>query len=280
MRSRAAIAVDLDGMLLDDEGRLSDRNRRALAAARDHGIAVVAATTRPPRAVETVDGLLDHFDAALCLNGAVDYDTGTRRVGDVQVIAVERALLLWESLSARLPRASCAVETGRATISQTRHFAELDFAGGGWTFVDGPEDVFALADPITVFSVSDRDAGPDALREAASAVDLSGPAMWSWGSFPLLDFNLAGIDKGRALRAWCSERGVGPESVAVFGDMPAAASMLTWAGQSYAMANAQPEAVAAAAHRTASNIDDGVALAVEQLLGLGPQHIHSMSKSQ
>jgi Cof subfamily protein (haloacid dehalogenase superfamily) len=271
------IAVDLDGTLLDADGRLSERNRQALAAARERGIAVVAATARPPRALDVVDGLLDHIDAALCLNGAVDYDTETGSIGGIRAIATDRALLLWQELSARLPGASCAVETGRATIGQTRHFGKLHFAGGGWTFVDGPDDVFALADPITVLSVSDSEAGADALREAASDVDLTGVAMWSWGSFPLLDFNVAGIDKGRALREWCAGRGIGPESVAAFGDMPADVSMLAWAGRSYAMANAQPEAVGAATHRTASNIDDGVAVAVERLLGVEPQRIRVKS---
>lgn len=260
------IAVDLDGTLLDDQGELSERNQKALDLAREHGIAVVAVTARPPRAVETVEGLGERLDGALCLNGAIDYDIETGVIGEVRAIPEPLARRVWTELSARIPGATCAIDTGRETVSQSIHFAELDFGDSGWRYVDHAEEVFAQADPIAVFSVCDRDAGAAALRQAAEAVDLTGMAMWSWGSFPLLDFNLAGIDKGRALRDWCERRGIGHGSVFAFGDMPADASMLAWSGSSYAMANAKPEAIAAAMHRTASNNDDGVAEVLERLL--------------
>ena len=44
--------------------------------------------------------------------------------------------------------------------------------------------------------------------------------------------------------------------------------MLAWAGDSYAMANAVPLALAAARHRAPLNAEDGVAQVVEQLLAM------------
>ncbi|GAB4003692.1 hypothetical protein GCM10029992_46480 [Glycomyces albus] len=86
------------------------------------------------------------------------------------------------------------------------------------------------------------------------------------GSFPLLEFDAAGVNKGHALAAWCRERGIGPESVIAFGDMPNDLAMLAWAHRSYAMANAHPDLLGLATHRTASNDDDGVARALERIL--------------
>jgi hydroxymethylpyrimidine pyrophosphatase-like HAD family hydrolase len=54
--------------------------------------------------------------------------------------------------------------------------------------------------------------------------------------------------------------------VIAFGDMPNDTPMLAWAGRSYAMGDAHPEAIAAATDRTATNAEDGVAQIIEALL--------------
>jgi hydroxymethylpyrimidine pyrophosphatase-like HAD family hydrolase len=48
--------------------------------------------------------------------------------------------------------------------------------------------------------------------------------------------------------------------------MPNDISMLRWAGRSVAVANAHPEAKAAADEITLSNLEDGVAVYLERLL--------------
>ncbi|MCC3763096.1 HAD family hydrolase [Glycomyces sp. TRM65418] len=50
-----------------------------------------------------------------------------------------------------------------------------------------------------------------------------------------------------------------------FGDMPNDVSMLAWAGRSFAMAGARPDAVAAA-DRAAASVEDGVAQETEAIL--------------
>jgi hypothetical protein len=59
------------------------------------------------------------------------------------------------------------------------------------------------------------------------------------------------------------------EQVLAFGDMPNDLAMLEWAGTSYAMANAHPSVLALARHTAPSNQEDGVAVVLEQLFGLG-----------
>ncbi|HEX5439392.1 MAG TPA: HAD hydrolase family protein, partial [Ktedonobacterales bacterium] len=56
-----------------------------------------------------------------------------------------------------------------------------------------------------------------------------------------------------------------PASVVAFGDMPNDIPMLRWAGIGVAVANAHKDTLAAADAVTASNNDDGLAVALETL---------------
>ncbi|SEB95236.1 hypothetical protein SAMN05428945_1626 [Streptomyces sp. 2224.1] len=82
----------------------------------------------------------------------------------------------------------------------------------------------------------------------------------------LLEISGSGVSKAGTLARCCAERGISPREVVAFGDMPNDIEMLTWAGTSYAMANAHPDVLAATTGRTASNNDDGVAAVIERIL--------------
>ncbi|MEK8225689.1 HAD hydrolase family protein [Oerskovia sp. M15] len=74
------------------------------------------------------------------------------------------------------------------------------------------------------------------------------------------------VTKAGALADWCSSHGIEAKDVWAFGDMPNDLPMLAWAGTSYAVGNAHAEVLDAATRVTASNDEDGVAVALEQLL--------------
>ena len=82
----------------------------------------------------------------------------------------------------------------------------------------------------------------------------------------LVELSAAGVTKAFALANLCAELGIGPAEVVAFGDMPNDVPMLEWAGRGIAVANAHPDALAAADEVTASNDEDGVALVLESLL--------------
>ncbi len=81
----------------------------------------------------------------------------------------------------------------------------------------------------------------------------------------LVEMGPIGVTKGSALAAMAAELGVDRVDVVAFGDMPNDLPMLAWAGNSYAVANAHPDVLAAVELKTASNDDDGVALVLEEL---------------
>ncbi|HWB38139.1 MAG TPA: HAD hydrolase family protein, partial [Rugosimonospora sp.] len=80
----------------------------------------------------------------------------------------------------------------------------------------------------------------------------------------LVEISAAGITKATGLALLAAEYAVAPEDVVAFGDMPNDVPMLHWAGRAVAVANAHPEALAAADDVTLSNVDDGVAAYLER----------------
>ena len=67
------------------------------------------------------------------------------------------------------------------------------------------------------------------------------------------------MTKASTLALLCERLASTPADVIAFGDMPNDLPMLTWAGTSYAMADAHPTVIAAADHVAPGNDEDGVA---------------------
>jgi Cof subfamily protein (haloacid dehalogenase superfamily) len=258
------IASDLDGTLLSPGGNLSERTRDALAAARAQGMAVVAVTARTPYGVDMLPDLLPHLDGAVCANGAIVYQPATGRTRILRSIRVFTARRVAAAIAKRIPDAIFAVETGDGIVGE-RAYQEL-VGSSNWEFVDGVDAVFKRAKRAVKLKVYCAARTGEEMAAAVADADLGGLSMCHWGDFGMLDFNARGADKAYGLAHWCKERRFGPAAVVAFGDMPNDVPMLSWAGRSYAMGDAHPEAVEAAADRTATNAEDGVAQVIERLI--------------
>lgn len=81
------------------------------------------------------------------------------------------------------------------------------------------------------------------------------------------EFMAPDINKGNALAGSLPKLGIDASEVIAFGDAQNDISMLTWAGIGVAMGNATDAAKAAADEVTASNNEDGIALALDKFLG-------------
>jgi HAD superfamily hydrolase (TIGR01484 family) len=263
--SLKVIATDLDGTLLH-RGELSERNQKALLAARERGVQVVAVTARAPRGVYRHPELASSIDAAICCNGAIVHDFATGTADLRHPIPIPTARALQQRLLQAIPNVRFAVETGESQTAQDPEFAVGVHLHDPWYFVDPAADLFDGIDAVATFVV--RAPGLDAASLVAQArqIDMPEVRMWHWGSYPEIEYSSRPATKGLALAEWCAARGIGPESVIAFGDMPTDVSMLAWAGRSFAVADANIEALSAATDRTASCADDGVAQAIEAIL--------------
>ena len=104
---------------------------------------------------------------------------------------------------------------------------------------------------------------------AAAAIGDRAVITWSSTS-SLLEISAAGVTKATTLAVLCDDLKISPDEVIAFGDMPNDLAMLAWAGTSYAMADAHPTVVAAAAHLAPGHDEDGVARVLASVFGLDP----------
>ena len=120
------VASDLDGTLLDTDGRVSDHTRTVWSGLGARGIETIVVTARPPRwldhlaelvgAAGSPESTADDVGAhtlAICANGAFVYDLATRRVIEADGFTADEALAVVEHLRRRFPDAGAAVETER-----------------------------------------------------------------------------------------------------------------------------------------------------------------------
>jgi Cof subfamily protein (haloacid dehalogenase superfamily) len=266
------IATDLDGTLLRNDKSVSDRTVAALAAAEQAGIEVFFVTGRPARWMDAVSDHVHGHGLAICANGAAVVDLhGGGRIVEVRELSRQAATAVVAALRAAAPTVSFAVERTGGLHHEPEYPPFF-------------EDPGAIVAPIAKLLAEEGDASytnqpvlkllalhgrlePDAFLELART-KAAGIAEFTRSSqSALLEISGPGVSKASTLARCCAERGIAPEEVVAFGDMPNDLEMLGWAGTSYAMANAHPDVLASTGYRTVSNEEDGVAAVIESLLG-------------
>ncbi|MEU5237644.1 Cof-type HAD-IIB family hydrolase [Streptomyces lydicus] len=278
------IATDLDGTLLHDDKTVSDRTIAALAAAERAGIEVFFVTGRPARWMGVVSDHVHGHGLAICANGAavVDLHRGGRIV---EVSPLERTIALdvVDALRNAAPGTSFAVERTSgihyepqyppllldpaAVVAPAEKLLAEDFVTPLSATGSAGDPAPAFPDqPVIKLLAHHPDLEPDAFLALARTAAGHLASFTRSSPTALLEISGPGVSKAGTLAHCCAERGISPEEVVAFGDMPNDMEMLAWAGTSYAMANAHPEVLAATTGRTASNNDDGVAVVIEQLV--------------
>ena len=260
---RRLVATDLDGTLLRSDGTVSDRSRAVLAALEERGVPVVIVTARPIRWMDDLWELVGGHGLAIVSNGAAVYDVARRDVRDVHGIDAAAGLALVETIRAAVPAATFAIETVSG-ISRDPSYVDGHPVPAGSP--RGPLDE-VWTEPALKVLVKAEGEDPVAFREAV--VDAVGDAATpTWTGDWLVEISAAGVTKAVALERLARELGYAAEEVVAFGDMPNDLPMLTWAGTSYAVANADPAVRAAADHLAPANDDDGVAATLSKVFGL------------
>jgi HAD superfamily hydrolase (TIGR01484 family) len=264
------VATDLDGTVVRRDGTISQRTLKALQACEDAGVDVVFVTGRPPRWMTGIIEQTGHRGLALCGNGAAVLDLADGSV--VQSDALDAAAVtdVADRLRAHLPGAAFALETLTGLrcepTFELRHTVELDH----------PRVPLAqlLSDRPAVLKILCRQGGEHArtirvdemLALARTALAGVAEPVHSDPLNHMLEISAPGVTKGTALARLAASRGIDPQDVVAFGDMPNDAPMLSWAGVGYAMTGGHPEAVQAADEVAPPCDEDGVAQVLEALL--------------
>lgn len=257
------IVTDLDGTLLDSQGRITPSVAEAVQLASAAGVEVIVASGRNRPAVEPVLQEL----------GLRTPHIGT---GGAYLSHPDGRLLFYEPVPA-------------AFIPEIVELTRMNGLGMGFfevdaTYLEGPPDWVKWM--LKYYSSP----GTVVVKDMLTAdIGLPGKIFW-WGDIPPLleavrtlegrglrltlvrslsngyEINAVGVTKGRALKTYAQLKGIPLEKVVAFGDQHNDLSMFEVAGLAVAMGNA-PRAVQAAAQVvTPSNDQSGLAWGIRNLV--------------
>ncbi len=268
-----AIAIDLDGTLLNSQSQLSERNRMAIERCIAHSIPVVIATSRPARTMHRLVGEeLAKNCSLILMNGA--YAKGTTPLSGV----------VWETLPPEV--ASDVIELILGIEPEARLTVELEGYEFGTNVSINPETLWKIntATPDMVLTLEEALArAPAKIAVGGLGRDLSAVIIGVSRQFgdmvsvipsseaTFLNIISAEASKPNALRKLLQSKQIPLANVVAFGDDIPDVDMLVACGIPIAVANAIPEVIAVADYLTDSNDDDGVAIVLEKVFEVPEQ---------
>lgn len=280
------LALDLDGTLLDSRGQISERNRLAIQNARERGVNVALVTGRRFRDSRPLALELGLDVPLISHNGALTKHAATLQTVSVLPLPLAPArealrvgreanadallsddheglgVLVYDHLRGENTSAHRYVswarrlhgdEEGRKAVQQVESLEEyLDHQPIHLSFSGGCEEMDQLEEKLHA--------------ELGESVKILG-TKYLEQDFTLLDILNPAASKGAGVAAAAAELGVSRGEIMAVGDNYNDLEMLLFAGTGVVMANA-PLSLReiAGLHPTATNIDDGVALAIQQFI--------------
>ncbi|HEX8181345.1 MAG TPA: Cof-type HAD-IIB family hydrolase [Pyrinomonadaceae bacterium] len=279
------LALDLDGTLLDSRGQLSARNLRAVARARASGVRVAVVTGRRFRDARPLALELGVDVPLIAHNGALTKHARTLETVAAIPLPLEAAravlrvgrahnvdalvsddpegpgLLVYEHINEANRPVLEYIEWARRI-----HGAEAEQA---IMRVESLDEYLDHAPVHIAFSGTDTEMlrlSEVLRRELAGVVKLM-VTLYPAKRFGLVDVIHPDVSKGTGLAAVAAEYGVARADVMAIGDNHNDVEMLEYAGTPVIVANAEASLHdIAGVQLTASNDEDGVALAIEQFI--------------
>lgn len=278
MKIPKLIALDLDGTFFNAESRVSERNARAVAAAREKGIRFAISTGRPYSGLPHEYMKESGIRYAITVNGAAVYRYAGKECIHATCMDPERIIdvLAWiraheyvhfdlfingdgysdKRLRANLPNMSFTANM--MTYIRDTRFEEnniIDFLR---------EKLFPVQKVTVNFPVS-----PEGMAVRAEVFERlsSDPYLRVVsGGFNNLEFTRYDVNKGAALRTLCDYMGIDIADTMAVGDTENDIDIIDAAGVGVAMGNAMPEVKAHADLVALPNTEDGVGVLIEELL--------------
>ncbi|MFC1953841.1 HAD family hydrolase [Chloroflexota bacterium] len=262
-----AVAIDLDGTLLNSQTLLSERNRKAVEVCIDWGIPVIIATQRAARTVRRILG--DEFCkycSMILLNGAFAQATSplsgyVRELMESSLVKdITEAVLRIDS------RVRILTETGENEFGTNKPLDPDEL----WKVNAAKPEMQLSLDAVTTNVVKILVDGQS--RDLSSMITAISQRFGDLVSVvPALGntiINITNMDvsKPSTLNKLLKTQQIGMDDTVAIGDDIPDLEMLTACGISVAMENAIPEVKAVAKYQTASNNEDGVAFVLEEIL--------------
>jgi HAD superfamily hydrolase (TIGR01484 family) len=249
------VATDLDGTLVRSDGTVSDYTREILDELDRRDVPVVFVTGRPLRWAAEVFEHVGSHGLAIVSNGALVWDVARDRVDLERPIEPALGLEVCRAIREAVPGTTYAVETLDGIGLEPAYVERYPMPPG--TRRATVEELFDR--PALKLLARHEEHAPEEFWDLAE-VATGGRLVITWSSSTaLLEISAPDVTKASTLALLCERLRVGSEEVVAFGDMPNDLPMLTWAGTSYAMADAHPSVTAIADHVAPGHDEDGVA---------------------
>ncbi|OOF66270.1 pyridoxal phosphatase [Rodentibacter sp. Ppn85] len=268
-----AVAFDLDGTLLNSEGRILPENKLAIQVAINKGIKVLLVTGRHHTAVKPYYRELGLDTPIICCNGTYVYDVETDSTPFANPLSKQQAqliydvaekhhcnLLMYSRDSMNYAQLNPHMEKFLKWVESCSPEVRPDVRK-----VESIQDVIDNHYPIwkCVISAENKDIMNNVVNELPTS---QFSCEWSW--VDRVDIANAGNTKGSRLLALLKEWNIDPQEVIAFGDNHNDISMLSAVGLGVAMGNAEEEVKSQAKQVTTSNNESGIAQILKDVLSL------------
>ncbi len=269
------VALDLDGTLLGNDGRLSANSKNVVENLILSGVEVVIASGRSykslPEEVTSIRGIR----YAICSNGATIYNNVTKE-REKGFYLTRKAVYRIAKIASKYHVQLDAFYRDQAYIDK-RYFDALDTdewrdeltreyikktrkaVPSIYDFVRQHKDELDCLN-ITVYD-------PKLRRKIIKEINSEVPDIFFTASVPhLLEMSYKDAGKKNGLRYIAEKLNIKPDNIAAFGNADNDADMIEYAGYGYAVAESSDEAKKKAKFIIGSNDDDSVAKVLSQIL--------------
>ena len=267
------IATDLDDTLLNAQSGLSPRTKQALKRAIEIGCGICLSSGRMLEAMRPLAGEIGVNAPMLLYNGAMIYDINTDKTIYAPRISHETALGIVKLAEAHGWYVQCYPGKNYycpKVLERTLKYAKqigveptpVNKPLSEWLETDCQSDMQKLL--IIGDDAADADRALETMREA-----FPGGANFLKSRANFVEIAPEGVNKGQSLVRLAEYLGLQITEVMAFGDGQNDTPMIAAAGTGVAMANACPQAKAAADRIAPSNLEDGVAQIIEEYIEKG-----------
>lgn len=258
------ICTDLDGTLLGSDRRVSRENLEAIARFQAGGGYFTFVTGRMPSCITDIYETVRPNAPVGCINGGGIYDGEAKRYIYTRELSRDALELARYALDA-FPEIGMQIDT-----FENIYFCRENESMEWFRKITGVPNLTASLDevdePFAKLVFGDRNVWRmDALRELLAKHPLASEFDFVRSEKTLYEIMPKGTNKGCALPLLAEHLGIPASRVIALGDYNNDVEMLRTAGVGIAVANAVPEAKAAADRVTVSNDEHAIARVIEEL---------------
>lgn len=252
---------DIDGTLLNSEGKITKDTAEAIGRLDRSGVPFVLVSSRPPFGLEHLHKELGLHAPVICYGGALVMEGG--RVLHEECISGEAGLYVLETAAKRWPGICSTISTfGEWIVDDLKNpwVIQENEVTGIIPTKGNVREVMESGGPVYKMLCMGE---PEEIAAFEKLLEGEGKVTAKRSKPIYLEVTARGVCKSSAVHFLCGEKGIAAAETISFGDNFNDADMLEATGLSFAMGNA-PAAVKQLAGRvTDDNDHDGIARALE-----------------